>query len=119
MLLSVRRGPSVEAVEGRMRSRCCIGIVASLVLVAVAAGPALAVDMGIVTGGEKGTYYQFGLNLQRLGKPHRGKLKVATSRGSGGEGFARYPRPHTPARGVRAHRAAVVGHAGGASRRAR
>jgi uncharacterized protein len=78
-----------------MRSRCCIGIVAGLVLVAVAAVPALAVDMGIVTGGEKGTYYQFGLNLQRLVKPHGINLNVATSRGSVENVFAVYQRPNT------------------------
>src|SRR5262249_42624439 len=57
--------------------------------------PALAADMGIVTGGEKGTYYQFGLNLQRLVKPHGINLNVAPSKGSVENVFAVYQRPNT------------------------
>src|SRR5262249_23863882 len=95
MLLSrPSRSKCGRSVEGCMRSRCCIGIVASLVLVAMAA-PALAADMGIVTGGEKGTYYQFGLNLQRLVKPHGINLNVAPSKGSVENVFAVYQRPNT------------------------
>jgi hypothetical protein len=78
-----------------MRSRLSIGILVSLVLAAGMAAPTLAADMGIVTGGEKGTYYQFGLNLQRLMKPHGVNLSVATSRGSVENVFAVYQRPAT------------------------
>jgi uncharacterized protein len=78
-----------------MRSRLWIGIIASLALAVGTAAPTLAADMGIVTGGEKGTYYQFGLNLQRLVKPHGINLSVATSRGSVENVFAVYQRPNT------------------------
>jgi TRAP transporter TAXI family solute receptor len=78
-----------------MRSRLWIGIIASVVLAVGTAAPTLAADMGIVTGGEKGTYYQFGLNLQRLVKPHGINLNVATSRGSVENVFAVYQRPNT------------------------
>jgi uncharacterized protein len=78
-----------------MRSRLWIGIIASVVLALGTAAPTLAADMGIVTGGEKGTYYQFGLNLQRLVKPHGINLNVATSRGSVENVFAVYQRPNT------------------------
>jgi TRAP transporter TAXI family solute receptor len=59
------------------------------------ATPASAVDMGIITGSEKGTYYQFGLNLQRLVKQHDINLTVATSKGSVENVFAVYQRPTT------------------------
>jgi len=39
-----------------------------MLLVAASLCPA-AEDMGIITGGDKGTYYQFGLDLQKLSKP--------------------------------------------------
>ena len=35
-----------------------------------------AADLGLITGGERGTYYQFGLNLQTLVKPHGIDLAV-------------------------------------------
>jgi hypothetical protein len=35
-----------------------------------------ATRLGLITGGEKGTYYQFGLNLQRLGKERGIDLSV-------------------------------------------
>jgi TRAP transporter TAXI family solute receptor len=59
------------------------------------ATPASAVDMGIITGSENGTYYQFGLNLQRLVKQHDINLAVATSKGSVENVFAVYQRPTT------------------------
>ena len=37
-----------------------------LLLSLSAVSAAHAVDMGIITGGAKGTYYQFGLNLKTL-----------------------------------------------------
>ena len=78
-----------------MSCRFWTGIVAAAVLVVGMAGPSLAVDMGIVTGSEKGTYYQFGLNLQRLMKTHGIDLTVATSKGSVENVFAVYQRPAT------------------------
>jgi hypothetical protein len=55
----------------------------------------LAIDMGIVTGGPKGTYYQFGLNMQRLVQQNGINLKVANSKGSVENIYAVYKRPHT------------------------
>src|SRR5262245_30258738 len=78
-----------------MRSRLWLGILVTLVLAAVPAAPSLAADMGIVTGGEKGTYYQFGLNLKALMKPQGINLSVATSKGSVENVFAVYQRPAT------------------------
>jgi TRAP transporter TAXI family solute receptor len=54
-----------------------------------------ATDLGIITGGEKGTYFQFGLNLQRLGKQDGVNLTVHPSKGSIENVFAVYQRPAT------------------------
>jgi TRAP transporter TAXI family solute receptor len=68
----------------------------SLVLALVTTSPAgAATDLGIITGGEKGTYYQFGLNLQGLAKQHDINLSVYPSRGSIENVFAVYQRPAT------------------------
>lgn len=67
-------------------------------MVVLAARVALAADVGIVTGGEKGTYYQFGLNLQRLLKQHSEanlNLNVYPSKGSVENIYAVYQRPAT------------------------
>ncbi len=53
------------------------------------------VPMGIVTGGLKGTYYQFGLNLERLMEQEGIKLNVANSDGSVENIYAVYQRPNT------------------------
>ncbi|NOR25359.1 MAG: C4-dicarboxylate ABC transporter substrate-binding protein, partial [Desulforhopalus sp.] len=53
------------------------------------------VPMGMVTGGAKGTYYQFGLNLEQLVKQNGIKLNVANSNGSVENIFAVYKRPNT------------------------
>jgi hypothetical protein len=55
--------------------------------------PALAGDLGIITGSEKGTYYQFGLNLQALGKANGFNVTVHPSKGSVENVFAVYQRP--------------------------
>ena len=78
-----------------MSIRVWIAIFVSTVLGIGTATPASAVDMGIVTGSEKGTYYQFGLNLQKLAKQHDINLTVATSKGSVENVFAVYQRPAT------------------------
>ncbi len=54
-----------------------------------------AFDLAIVTGGEKGTYYQFGLNLQQLVQPSDIRLSVYSSTGSIENLYAVYQRPHT------------------------
>ena len=50
--------------------RWLVGLGVGIAVFAMAAQAALAADsLGLVTGGDKGTYYQFGLNLQTLVKP--------------------------------------------------
>lgn len=71
-------------------------LLVSVVVLSPAVGlapAALAADMGIVTGGEKGTYYQFGLNFQALGRPNGINLNVHTSKGSVENIYAVYQRP--------------------------
>ena len=76
--------------------------IASLVAILLGSGMATGaaaqstpVEMGIITGSEKGTYYQFGLNLKTLVKPHGINVTVATSKGSVENIFAVYQRPAT------------------------
>jgi uncharacterized protein len=54
-----------------------------------------AADLGIITGGEKGTYYQFGLDLQKLMKQNNINLGVQASRGSIENVYAVYQKPAT------------------------
>ena len=54
---------------------------------------ALAADLGVITGSEKGTYYQFGLNFQALGKPNGITVNVLPSKGSIENIFAVYQKP--------------------------
>jgi len=77
-----------------MRITWAIPLLTAIVL-SVTTTPSLAVDMGIVTGSEKGTYYQFGLNLQKLVKPHDINLNVSTSTGSVENIYAVFQRPAT------------------------
>jgi TRAP transporter TAXI family solute receptor len=67
------------------------GIAVLLLLLAASLCPA-AEDMGIITGGDKGTYYQFGLDLQKLTRPGV-NLTVHTSKGSIENVYAVYQRP--------------------------
>jgi len=81
-----------------MKSRLWTAIFAGFALAvgtASAAPPTPSMDMGIITGGDKGTYYQFGLNLKRLVAPHGVNLTVVTSKGSVENVFAVYQRPGT------------------------
>jgi uncharacterized protein len=76
--------------------RTLIRMSLTMVLVVVFASGALAAtEMGIITGGEKGTYYQFGLNLQSLAKHNGINLSVSPSRGSIENVYAVYQRPAT------------------------
>jgi TRAP transporter TAXI family solute receptor len=70
-----------------------LGFLLVLLMLGGPAGVTLAADMGIITGSDKGTYYQFGLNLQRLVKQSDIDLKVYTSKGSIENVFAVYKRP--------------------------
>jgi TRAP-type uncharacterized transport system substrate-binding protein len=67
---------------------------ASLAILAPAGAP-LAAELGLITGSEKGTYYQFGLNLQQLVKPRDIAVSVYPSKGSVENIFAVYKRPKT------------------------
>jgi len=69
---------------------CSVGVL--LILLAATMCPA-AEEMGLITGGEKGTYYQFGLDLQKLVKPTGVNLSVHNSKGSIENVFAVYQRP--------------------------
>lgn len=55
-----------------------------------------AIEMGIITGNERGTYYEIGLNLQRLMERHDIQLKVLPSSGSVENAYAVYRRPGVP-----------------------
>jgi TRAP transporter TAXI family solute receptor len=74
-----------------------IRAVLTLLLLLMGTSAAFAADgakMGIVTGGEKGTYYQFGLDLQKLVRQQADiNLNVSTSKGSIENVHAVYQRP--------------------------
>ena len=76
----------------RAWARLAVAVVLVLGGVSIAAA---AADLGIITGGEKGTYYQFGLNLQGLAKQKGMSLNVYPSRGSIENVFAVYQQPAT------------------------
>ncbi len=54
---------------------------------------AFGADLGVITGSEKGTYYQFGLNLQALARSNGVNVAVHPSKGSVENVFAVYQRP--------------------------
>lgn len=66
-----------------------------LFFVIAIASVGFAQDMGMITGGKKGTYYQFGLNLAKLVKPRGINLEAYNSSGSVENIYAVYRRPHT------------------------
>ncbi|HKW91593.1 MAG TPA: TAXI family TRAP transporter solute-binding subunit [Methylomirabilota bacterium] len=74
----------------RLIIHCSVALV--LVLTAARICPAVE-EMGIITGSDKGTYYQFGLDLQKLVRPAGVNLTVHTSKGSIENVFAVYQRP--------------------------
>jgi uncharacterized protein len=67
----------------------CLATMSSLI------GPvhSFAADIGVITGSDKGTYYQFGLNLQTLAKPNGMTVTVHNSKGSVENIYAVYQRP--------------------------
>ena len=69
-----------------------IGVAVFGVLLSVAAARA-SDDVGLITGGEKGTYYRFGLDMQKLAKTRGFNLTVHPSRGSVDNIYAVYQRP--------------------------
>jgi len=65
------------------------------ILVCLLSTPSFAADLGMITGSEKGTYYQFGLNMVELVKPYGFDLKVYNSTGSVENVYAVYKQPKT------------------------
>ncbi len=53
------------------------------------------IQMGIMTGGPKGTYYQFGLNIQQLVETNGFELRVDNSNGSVENIYSVYQKPET------------------------
>jgi TRAP transporter TAXI family solute receptor len=78
-----------------MGGRRWIETIVGITLVFCAVASASAADIGIITGSEKGTYYQFGLNLQKVMKPNGSNVTVSPSKGSVENVFAVYQRPAT------------------------
>jgi TRAP transporter TAXI family solute receptor len=72
-----------------------LGIGLGVILAIAYSSTSMATEMAIMTGSEKGTYYQFGLNLQQLVKPKGIELNVITSTGSIENLYAVYQRPRT------------------------
>ena len=68
---------------------------AAMLAVLVFANLSFAVTMNLMTGSEKGTYYQFGLNLQQLVKPKGIELGVQPSTGSIENLYAVFQKPQT------------------------
>ncbi len=74
-------------------SRALARLSLAIGLVLSSAGLAHGDDLGLITGSDKGTYYQFGLDLQKLVKPGGLNLTVHPSKGSIENVFAVYQRP--------------------------
>jgi len=72
-----------------------LGCLLAAVVLTAAPGADAANELGLITGGERGTYYQFGLDLQRLVKQGGIELSVYPSRGSIDNVYAVYQRPAT------------------------
>ena len=69
--------------------------IGTLFAISLLVGVAFAADLGIITGGEKGTYYQFGLNLQELVQDKGINLSVYNSKGSIENIYAVFKPPRT------------------------
>jgi TRAP transporter TAXI family solute receptor len=78
-----------------MGGRSWMTVILGVIVAVSMATLASAADMGLITGSEKGTYYQFGLNLQKLMKSNGINVSVAPSKGSVENVFAVYQRPAT------------------------
>lgn len=84
-----------QAMAAARPSILMLGLLLLTGLVPVSVWGAGAIDMGIVTGGPKGTYYQFGLNMEALAAEHDINLRVDNSKGSIENIYAVYQRPKT------------------------
>jgi len=71
-------------------------VICTVIFIALSlASNSFGVDLGIMTGGAKGTYYQFGLNLKELVKSRDVRLRVDNSTGSIENLYAVYKKPYT------------------------
>jgi len=73
-------------------------LITILMAAGINAGPvhsAEPIQMGIMTGGPRGTYYQFGLNIQNLIGTNGIELRVDNSKGSVENIYAVYQKPKT------------------------
>lgn len=75
-----------------MRRRSVASLLSLLVVLASAAVGGAA-DLGLITGKEKGTYYQFGQDLKVLAEKYDIQLRVEPSNGSIENIYAVYKRP--------------------------
>lgn len=67
----------------------------AMLFILVFANLSFSMNLAVITGGPKGTYYQFGLNLQELVKSKGIYLDVYNSKGSIENLYAVYQRPRT------------------------
>ena len=70
-------------------------VLLNITLLLFSVSMACSASMSIVTGSTKGTYYQFGLNLEQLVKLHGITLNVIPSNGSVENVYAVFKRPNT------------------------
>jgi len=75
--------------------RGCAAACAAVIAVLLFVPPSQAFEMTLMTGREKGTYYQFGLDLQQLTKSRGIELEVQPSTGSIENLYAVFQRPRT------------------------
>src|SRR5512143_2505695 len=80
---------------GGAMKRICAAVCVAMLGALACSSLSFAVTMNLMTGREKGTYYQFGLNLQQLVKPKGIELGVQPSTGSIENLYAVFQRPHT------------------------
>jgi uncharacterized protein len=81
----------------------------AFIIIGIMATLCIAAELGIITGGEKGTYYQFGLNLKELMAKNRIALNIYPSNGSIENIYAVYKKPGTPMGIVQSDVLAFVG----------
>jgi TRAP transporter TAXI family solute receptor len=81
--------------EGHILKKKIASLWLVILILAVFSSTSFAVDLAIMTGGKKGTYYQFGLDLQQLVMPRDFNLSVTNSKGSIENLYAVYMRPRT------------------------
>jgi TRAP transporter TAXI family solute receptor len=84
---------SRRALAPAVRSRLALPAVAAMLAGVALVGVAMATDVGVITGGEGGTYYHFGQDLKRLLKPNGIDVTVHASKGAVDNVYAVSQRP--------------------------